>query len=703
MELINTILGIPLGYILYFAYTIIGDYGLAILVFALAVRIVLFPVSILAHNNSLRLLKIQPTLNQLKIRYSGEKELLNEEQYNLFKKEKYNPFIGIVPLLIQLFLVIGMLQVMYNPLQHMLHLEKPVIEILVQTTRELSEKEINFGEQLLALEAANRPENLGVYRDVLAGLPNGNIILEKLLDIDLYFLGLNMGEIPSITRPSMIWLIPLLSGITAIFFCLVQMKLSPGALGQGAGTNNGLTIFTVVFSVYFAFVTPAGVGLYWTAGNVFGIAILLILNVMYNPWKLAGDAINKIKATQKTPTEKKEERIKSKALKIREKVDADRFMKAEKRLVFYALTSGQYKFYKNIIEFILANSDITIHYLTNDPNDAVFSMNEKKLIPYYISQQKTISMMLKLETDILATTVLDLQTYHLKRSIVKNDIEYIYIEHGPASTHLTARETAYDHYDTIFCTGPHHVAEMRRREEMTGFKRKNLIKAGYGLYDQLVASYAAMVTSSSDPRGDNETPVSDTRPQILIAPSWQNDNIMELCLKDMLDALMGKGFKVIVRPHPQYVKMFAEEIAELSKQYAQSVADGELFFESDFASNDSIFMSDILITDWSGIAFEFSYCTLKPCVFINTPMKVMNPNWEQYGLEVLDITLRDKVGVSIEVTEIEEKLAGVVTQLLDDRDDYKDIIEGIVGQHLYYPGRSGEAGGTYILRRLGVL
>lgn len=690
MNVINTLLGIPLGYILYYAYRLIGDYGWAILIFAVFVKIVLFPVNILAHKNSLRLLLIQPILNQLKIRYAGEKEQLNEEQYNLFKKERYNPFVGLIPLFIQLFLVIGMLQVMYNPLQHMLHLDKTVIAVLVETTQNLAEAELRFGEQLLTLEAVNRTENLPAYQAALSATPDGDIILEQLLGIDLHFFGLNMGEIPQVTKPAVIWLVPLLSGITAILFCFVQMILSPGALGQGGGTNLGLTIFTVVFSVYFAFVTPAGVGVYWTAGNVLGIGVLFILNAMYNPWKIAGEAIRKIKAAQKTRAEKKMERIENRKLKIRERADAARFQNAEKRLVFYALTGGQYKFYRNIIEYLLTFSEIVIHYLTNDPEDGVFQAASERFIPYYVGQQKTISLMLKLETDILATTVQDLQTYHLKRSVVKPDIEYIYIEHGPASTHLTARETAYDHYDTIFCTGPHHVQEMRRREEMAGLKRKNLVKAGYGLYDQLAASYAAFANKGRK------------CPQILIAPSWQADNIMELCLEDTLDALMGKGFTVIVRPHPQYVRMFAEQIAELGKHYSAHISEGELVFETDFADNRSIFMSDVLITDWSGIAFEFSYCTLKPCVFINTPMKVMNPNWERYGLPVLDITLRDEVGVSLAVEEIGENLAAVVAKILDDRDAYQGKIAGIVEQYLYYPGRSGEAGGIYIMKRLGV-
>lgn len=691
MSLINTLLGVPLGYILYYAYILIGDYGLAILIFAVVVRIVLFPVSLLAHKNSLRLLTIQPTLNQLKIRYSGEKEQLNEEQYALFKKERYNPFLGIVPLLIQLFLVIGMLQVIYNPLQHMLHLEPPVVDVLVEATRDLIETEINYGAQLLALEAANHPENFTVYQTALAIFPDGDIIFEQLSQTNLDFLGLNLGEIPSVTKPALIWLIPILSGLTAILFCLFQTILSPGALGQNGGTNLGLAVFTVVFSVYFAFVTPAGVGFYWSAANILGIVVLFILNIMYNPRRLAGDAIDRVRAARKTSAEKKAERINNKALSIREKADAVRFVKADKRLVFYALTGGQYKFYKNVIEYLIKHSDVIIHYLTNDAEDAVFGLADERLVPYYVSQRKAISLMLKLEADILVTTVMDLQTYHLKRSIVKNDIEYIYIEHGLASTHLTARETAYDHYDTIFCTGPHHAAEIRRREEITGFKRKNLVKVGYGLHDQLIVSYAKL------PKEENK------RLQILIAPSWQVDNIMELCLFEMLDTLIGgperDGYKVIVRPHVQYVRMFSEHMDELRELYAGNIARGELVLETDFADNSSIFTSDIVITDWSGIAFEFSYCTLKPSVFINTPMKVMNPNWEQLGIEPLDFILRDKLGVSLEVSEI-AKLNDVVSDLRLNKDAYKEKIEQIVKQYLYYPGRSGEAGGTYILRRL---
>jgi YidC/Oxa1 family membrane protein insertase len=687
LNVINTVLGIPLGFIIFFAYRITGNYGLAILVFAVAVKIVLFPVNILTHINSIHFLKLQPYLNILKRRYSGDRERINEEQYRLFQKEKYNPFIGIIPLFIQLFLVIGMLQVMYHPLQHMLHLDTNIIDILIQTARSFFGTNGSVGEQLLVIKSIQRPENIPLFQSALVDFPNREVILRLLEQTNLNFLNLNLGEVPSLKNPSLIILIPLFSGVTSLIFCLVQNVFSPGALGQSKGMKLGLTIFTVTFSFYFTFITPAGVGLYWTAGNILGIPVLLILNLLYSPHKLAGEALEKIKASRKTPAQLNEERQRNKVLSMREKNDAARFNSAKKQLVFYALTGGQYKYYKNIIEYLLENSNIVIHYLTNDPDDAVFRLGKDRLIPYYASQRKTISLMLKLDTDIMATTVPDLQSYHMKRSVVRDDIEYIFIPHALIGSHATARETAFDYFNTFFTVGPHRIADLRRREQMKGLPRKKIVKAGYGLYDQLIASYALLPKKNND------------KPRILVAPSWQAQNIMELCIADIISVLLGKGYQLIIRPHPQYVRTFPEQINAIVDRYSKYTAEGEITFELDFSDNRSIFSSDILITDWSNIAFEFAYCTLKPCIFINTPMKILNPNYKEYNMELLIVTLRDKVGISVNLEDI-KNLNETVTKMLAEKDSYKEQISKIVEQYLYYPGRNGEAGGKYIIDQI---
>ena len=631
MNIINTILGTPLAFIIDAAYRLTGSYGIAIIVFAIIVRIILFPLIAVAHNNSIRFLRVQPELQRLKLNYAGDKEKLGEEQYQLFKRAKYSPLMGIIPILLQLIIIVGVMQVLLNP---------PAV--------------------------------------------------------DLTFLGLELDAVPSLVNPSTALLVPVLSGIAATAFCLVQNAISPAMLTQSKKTNLGMTLFIIALSVYFGLMLPVGVGIYWTVGNLLGIVVVVLLDFLFNPKKLAPEAIAYIDANRKTPEELRKEKTERKRLRAREKQDIVRFRAAKKELVFYALTGGQYKYYKNIIEYLLGNADIKIHYLTNDPNDSLFKQENANLIMYYASQQKTISLMLNLDADVLATTVPDLQSYHMKRSIKRDDIEYIYIQHTVASVHLTLREKSLDYFDTILCVGPHQVSELRRREEMTKLPQRKLIKAGYGVYDQLLESYKTISN------------IVNARPKILIAPSWQADNILDLCIDDMLESLIGNGYNIIVRPHPQYVRLYPERMDALVERYSNHKLQnaendggrvrrevGEVEFELDFAGNQSIFTSDLLITDWSNIAFEFSYTTLKPSVFVNTPMKVMNPNYEQYNLEVVDISLRDKVGISVDIDEM-KNFDVTVKKLLAEKNEYKERINQVVEQYLYHPGRNGEAGGKYI-------
>ncbi|MDR0221108.1 MAG: YidC/Oxa1 family membrane protein insertase, partial [Lachnospiraceae bacterium] len=585
-----------MGYIVYFAYRLTGSYGAAIIIFAFFARIILFPVSIATHKNSIRLLQIGPSLHRIKQRCAGDKKQLNEAQYELFQKEKYSPLVGLVPLFVQLFLIIGILQVMYNPLQHILHMEKPAIDALLETTRELNGTQGGYGEQLLVFEAINQAENIPAYQAALADFPNRQDILRAIAETNLYFMGINLGVVPTAAFHFPVSVVPFLSGLAALLLCLAQTALSPGALSQGRGTNWGLTVFTVALSAYFAAVTPAGVGIYWTVKSLLGIAVLPILNLMYNPKKLAKEALEYMETTRKTPEQLGQERARDKALRAREKTDAARFNKAPKQLVFYAISSGQYKFYKNIIEYLLAHSDIAIHYLTNDPDDAVFQKNEARLLPYYVSQKRTALLLLKLDTDLMVTTVPDLHSSYIKRSVARDDIEYIFTPHALIGSHITAREQAFDYFDTFFCVGPHRIPDLRWREKTAGLKKKNLVKAGYGVYDQLVESCASLANTPNE------------RPQILIAPSWQADNIMELCIGEILEALTGKGYRIVVRPHPQEMRLFPERKAALEGRFADYAATGEIVFEFDFSGNESIFMSDILITDWSNIAFEFAFC-----------------------------------------------------------------------------------------------
>jgi len=685
MNFINTILGTPLGYILFACYNLVQNYGLAILLFAVIVKVIFFPLSVAAQKNSIRLLKLQPALDEIKLRYAGEKDIINEEQYNLFKKEKYSPLTGSIPMLVQLVLIIGVLQVMYNPLQHILRLDKDVISTLSNTTQQIVGPTTGPGEQLRIIDLVHQPEYIGRFEEALSDYPDKTEVINKIQKVDLNFLGLNLGEIPSFSEPSTLLLIPVLAGLSSLLLSIVQNALSPGTKYQSAVSKWGMTAFLVAFSIYFTLVAPSGVGIYWIASNLLGIVVAFILNALYNPEKLASVAAPpaKVKLTREEREKKKEHQAE---LSIRERKDGKLFEEAKKELVFYSVSSGQYKYFETVIDYILSHSDIKIHYLTNDENDKIFSKANEQLIPYYVGPEKIISTMLKLEADMVVMTVPDLQKYHIKKSIVSPDIEYVYMFHAISSYHLTLREGALDAFDTIFCVGPFNAEETRRIEELEGIPRRRLVKVGSSHLDTLMLSL------------ENLPEREDKTPQILIAPSWQIDNLMDLCLDEVVEPLLGKGYKVVLRPHPEYIKRFPQRMETIKKRYSDRGKDG-FVFDLDFLNSENIYQSDVLITDWSTIAFEFSFCTKNPCVFVNTPIKVMNPNYKKLDIEIVDIALRDMVGRSLNVSEL-DSIYDTVEDMLVNKDFYRSSIEEAKQKYIYHPGRSGEAGGKYIIQRL---
>ena len=114
--------------------------------------------------------------------------------------------------------------------------------------------------------------------------------------------------------------------------------------------------------------------------------------------------------------------------------------------------------------------------------------------------------------------------------------------------------------------------------------------------------------------------------------------------ENIVNQLVGKGYKVIYRPHPQYVRHHKEKLVKLAEDYAKF---DDFEVQMDFTSNSVVMDADILMTDWSSIAFEYSFVTLKPVLFIDTPMKVMNPDYKELDVVPFDLEIRNRKAKAI--------------------------------------------------------
>ena len=108
-----------LGYIMKFCYNIFNNYGIAIIIFTLISKIILLPISIWVQKNSIKMVKMQPDINRIKINYFGDKDKIADETTKLYKEEKYNAFVSLIPLFVQIILLIGLVEVINKPLTHL--------------------------------------------------------------------------------------------------------------------------------------------------------------------------------------------------------------------------------------------------------------------------------------------------------------------------------------------------------------------------------------------------------------------------------------------------------------------------------------------------------------------------------------------------------------------------------------------------------
>ena len=618
-----TILYHALEWVMNLCYSICRNYGVAIILFTFISKIVLLPVSIWVQKNSIKMVKMQPEINFLKARHFGDKDTIAEEQSKIFKREKYNPMVSIVPLVIQIVLL------------------------------------------------------MGVIEAIKSGMANP--------EIDMEFLGVHLSLIPSVEGG---WLIlsPVIAGVSAWLLCIAQNKSNVLQSEQSKINKYG----TMIFSLYVGWFVAVGVALYWVASNLMAIIQLYILNWAIDPKKYVDyEELEKSKkALEELGNIGNEHRrgFRDPEAK-RERADYKRFFSiVNKHLVFYSESSGFYKYYKGIIEYILNDTNIIIHYITSDPEDAVFELSREqdRLRTYYIGEKKLITMMMKMDADIVVMTMPDLENFHIKRSYVRKDVEYIYVPHGMGSINMTMRTGSVDHYDTVYCVGKHHREEVEKTEQVYGLEPKRIVDWGYSLLDDMRQDYNASKRQSSSGR------------QVLIAPSWQQDNIVDSCLETILDKLREKDYNIIVRPHPQHVRHKRKMLEAMQEKYREAP---NIEIQLDFSSNSTVFEADLMITDWSDISFEYAYTTQKPVLFINTPMKVMNPEYEKIDVVPINILLRDKIGCSVNLDEL-DTVGDRVDMLLQNADEYYVKIGRFVNEYVYNLGHSAEVGAQYIIGQL---
>ena len=267
MSAIFDIVSIPFGYVMRFIYEFVGNYGLSIVLFAVLCKILMIPLSIKQKRSMMISMRMQPKIQELQRKYGKDTQRLNQELSALYDREGASPMAGCGTMLLTLPIMFGLYYVISQPLKYFMRLTADQIATLASR---------------LGVEMSNSyTAQIG-----LAGMIGDNFekvadISENLIPVSFNFLGMNLAQTPSIKEFGLLWLIPILSGLTAFAFSYMQTKLNQQNgmnNAQAQSTNKMMLIMMPLMSLYFGFVLPAGLGLYWIVNNLLSAVQELILN-----------------------------------------------------------------------------------------------------------------------------------------------------------------------------------------------------------------------------------------------------------------------------------------------------------------------------------------------------------------------------------------------------------------------------------------
>ena len=282
MNALYDIIGIPFGYLMMLIFNICNNYAVSIIIFTVVTKLLLLPVNYKTQKNAARMQLLSPKLEKLRKSYSNNQQKLQEETQKLYVQEGINPMGSCLPAFIQMFLLFGVLDVVYKPLTHILRFDKGIRKAAAGIA---GTKLNNLRCELHIM--SDLSENPGNY----SGLSGD--FLNKVRDFNNNFtiFGANLGKTPSVhvnwsdTESVVLFLIPILAGvaqlISSFYSQIHQKKVNPEMQNNGCLTF--LMYFMPLLTVWFAFSVPAGVGFYWIWSALFSFIITFCLNQYFTP------------------------------------------------------------------------------------------------------------------------------------------------------------------------------------------------------------------------------------------------------------------------------------------------------------------------------------------------------------------------------------------------------------------------------------
>ena len=285
------------GYILNFLYEFLNDYGLAIILFSIILKLVLLPISIKQQKSLKKTTKLQKEMKLIQEKYKNNPERMNQETIDLYKRENMSPFSGCLSAIIQIILLFAMFYLVRSPLTYMKKVEPELIEKYTNEIKvEAQEENKNsaYPEISIIREASDKLK--------AEDLPEEEKQEYEKLYVNMESLGLDLSSVPTqdVSNPK-VFIIPVLYVISSFISIRITSSINtkkkednkqkePSELDAVENANKSMMWFMPIMSISIAMVAPLGLALYWLVNNILMIIERLILNKFIDPKEEEGEA-----------------------------------------------------------------------------------------------------------------------------------------------------------------------------------------------------------------------------------------------------------------------------------------------------------------------------------------------------------------------------------------------------------------------------
>ena len=291
-------------------------------------------------------------------------------------------------------------------------------------------------------------------------------------------------------------------------------------------------------------------------------------------------------------------------------------------------------------------------YLTSYQEDPALTSDWTFIKTEYIGEgNKAYSRLNFLSADIVLMTTPGLNVYQLKRS--KSVKHYSHIVHMPTDT-TTYRLFGLDYFDSVLLTGDNQKRDIRYLEKFRGLKEKELVSVGCPYLDESLKKI-------------NEYDRDENTFTVLVSPSWGASGLLSKFGEKLLDPLVESGWKIIIRPHPQSKKSEAELLDRLTERYKNN---SKVVWDYESDNMISMSKSNIMISDFSGIIFDYTFLFDKPLLYVDTNFDTRPYDMDDVPEKAWQFETVENFGI-----KLEEKDFSNIKDIIQNASDSKELKE----------------------------